>query len=272
MDFVSNQEAQIKKMLQEIGVKNVDELFNAIPASLLHARPDDDDGLSEYEGILLMQSLANKNSFPAYDSYLGAGAYDHHIPAIVSAICSKSEFLTSYTPYQAEASQGMLQIIFEYQSAILALTGMDVSNASLYDGASACAEAILMALRIRKNRKKVLIAKTLHPQYRGVVDLYLQSHSLQVETLPSDNNGQVDYQKAEKLLDDDTAAILIQSPNFFGIMEPLASLSKKAKETGALLLLCANPLNYGIYASAGDLGADIAIGDCQPFGLSLIYI
>ena len=130
------------------------------------------------------RSWPQKILFPAFENYLGAGAYEHHIPALSEAVCSKSEFLTSYTPYQAEASQGMLQIIFEFQSAICALTGMDAANASVYDGASACAEAVLMALRLNKSRKKVLIAESLHPHYRQVVNQYLSSHPFQIETVP----------------------------------------------------------------------------------------
>ena len=142
MDFISNQITQIKAMLESIGIPNIDALFCDIPQHLKLAAPQEDDGLSEYEGMCLMENIAAKNTFPQYVSYIGGGAYEHHVPAIVQAICSKSEFLTSYTSYQAEISQGMLQAVFEYQSAICALTGMDVSNASMYEGASACAEAL----------------------------------------------------------------------------------------------------------------------------------
>src|SRR5689334_13694219 len=154
MDFISNKEPQIKEMLAALGLKSTDELFEVIPSELRLAPPAEDDGLSEYEGMRWMESLAAKNTFPSFDNYLGAGAYEHHVPALVGSLCSKGEFLTSYTPYQPEASQGMLQIIFEFQSSICALTGMDVANASLYDGASSCAEAMLMALRHHKERTK----------------------------------------------------------------------------------------------------------------------
>lgn len=271
MDFISNKSPQIIEMLKEIGITNIEELFANIPAKLRLPSLDVDDGLSEYEGLQLMEQLAAKNSFAQLHSYLGAGAYEHHVPALVGAICGKSEFLTSYTPYQAEASQGMLQAIFEYQSAICALTDMDVTNASLYDGASACGEAVLMALRINKDRNKVLIADSLHPHYRATVDLYTRCHNLQIEVIPRNENGQIDQITLMKQLDANTAAVLIQSPNFLGIMEEVEGFSKAIHEVGALLLLCANPLSYGIYASAGELGADIAIGDTQPFGLSMSY-
>jgi glycine dehydrogenase subunit 1 len=201
--------------------------------------------------------------FPAFDNYLGAGAYEHHIPALVGAICSKSEFLTSYTPYQAEASQGMLQAIFEFQSAICALTGLDVANASLYDGASACGEASLMALRLQKDKNKIVISESLHPHYRQVVEQYLMSHNTEIVLVES--------AAIKQALDDTVAAVLIQSPNFFGIIEDVKSIAQKAKEVGALTILCANPLAYGLYASAAELQVDIAVGDCQPFGLALQY-
>lgn len=271
MDFISNQQPQIEEMLAFIGVKSIEDLFDSIPSILRLKAPIQNDGLSEYEGLRLIEELAAKNIFPSFDSYLGAGAYEHHIPALVEAVCSKSEFLTSYTPYQPEASQGMLQIIFEFQSAICALTGLDVANASVYDGASACAEAILMALRQNKPRQKLLIAESLHPHYRGVISQYLQSHDCPIEWLPFDENFQTKIEKIEQYLDHQTAAILVQSPNFFGALEPVEKFSALAKQTGALSILCANPLSYGIYASAAELGVDIAIGDSQPFGLSLMF-
>lgn len=271
MDFVSNQQAQIDEMLAAIGVNSIDALLTAIPKHLKRTRPTEDDGLSEYEGLRWMEQLAAKNSYLSYDNYLGAGAYEHHVPALVDAVCSKSEFLTSYTPYQAEASQGMLQAIFEFQSAICALTGLDVANASAYDGASACGEALLMALRHKKERNKLLIAGSLHPHYRGVVDQYLHSHQVEVETVPFLTDGSIDTIKMHELLDPSTAAILIQSPNFFGVIEEVRNLTNKAKEAGALVILCANPLSYGLFASAAELGVDIAIGDCQPLGLPLQF-
>ena len=271
MDFISNQNPQIEEMLKAIGIKSIDELFAAIPPALKLKPPEDDGGMSEYEGLRLMEGLAAKNTFPSFENYLGAGAYEHHIPALVGAICSKSEFLTSYTPYQAEASQGMLQVIFEFQSAICALTGMDVANASVYDGASACAEALLMALRQQKSRSKLLVAESLHPHYRGVINQYLGSHDCQVEWIPFGQEGQSELEFLDRQLDDQTAALLIQSPNFFGRMEAVKEFSARAKEKGVLTILCANPLAYGIYASSVEQGADIAVGDCQPFGLALEF-
>lgn len=271
MDFISNQKPQIEEMLAAIGIKSIEELFASIPATFQVKPPLQDDGLSEYEGLRLMEELACKNTFPSFENYLGAGAYEHHVPALVGAVCSKSEFLTSYTPYQAEASQGMLQIIFEFQSAVCALTGMDVANASVYDGASACAEAILMALRLNQPRHKLLIAESVHPHYRGVISQYLRSHDYSIEWIPFESNQQLALEKVKQHLNDQTAAILVQSPNFFGVIEPVKEVFALAKQAGALSLLCANPMAYGIYASAAELGADIAVGDCQTFGIPLQF-
>jgi glycine dehydrogenase subunit 1 len=257
MDFVANQELQIKEMLTAIGIASIDELYTSIPKNLLLSRPMIDDGISEYEGMRWMEAIASKNTFSQFDNYMGGGSYEHHVPAIVSAICSKSEFLTSYTPYQPEASQGMLQAIFEFQSSICALTGMDVSNASVYDGASACAEGLLMALRHHKNRKHIVIADGLNPLYLGVIKQYLSSHEILI-------------QKMEQL-DSDTAAVLIAYPNFFGEIEDIKKLVEQARSVGALVIIAANPLIYGLYRSAAELGADIAVGDCQPFGLPLQF-
>lgn len=271
MDFVSNQEKQIKEMLEAIGIASIDELFRDIPEKLRLAKPLMDDGISEYEGLKLMEGLAAKNSFPQRENYLGGGAYEHHVPALTAAVCGKSEFLTSYTPYQPEASQGMLQIIFEFQSAICALTGMDVSNASLYDGASACAEALLMALRYQKGRHKILIAGSLNPLYRAVADQYLSSQDVHIETIPFLPDGRLDDSSMRQSIDSSTAVILVQYPNFFGVIDNLKDASALAKDTGALTIVCANPLVYGLYANAAEIGADIAVGDTQPFGLPLQF-
>lgn len=271
MDFISNKDCQNEEMLKAMGLSSIGDLFASIPEKLKLAAPEKDDGISEFEGMRLMEKLAAKNSFPSFDNYLGAGSYEHHVPAIVSAICSKSEFLTSYTPYQAEASQGMLQSIFEFQSCICALTGMDAANASLYDGASACAEAVLMALRHRKECNKILISRSLHPHYRLVVEQYVGSHATHIETVPFLEDGSLDFASYKQALDRNTAAVLVQNPNFFGVVEDLFLISAAAKEAGTLTIVCSNPLSYGLLASAAALNADIAVGDCQPFGLSMAY-
>ncbi len=271
MDFISNRESQNSKMRAAIGIEDVIELFHAIPEKIRLAAPEEEDGLSEYEGMRLMERLAADNRYSMYDNYLGAGAYEHHIPAVVSAICSKSEFLTSYTPYQGEISQGLLQAIFEYQSTICALTGLDAANASLYDAASACAESLLMALRLQPDRHQLLIAGNLHPHYRGVAKQYLANVEAHLDELPIQKDGSLDLPSCEQALNTETAAILLSYPNFFGGIEPFQSLIARAKELGILIIVCANPLVYGLYASAAELGADIAVGDTQPFGLPLSF-
>lgn len=271
MDFVSNQEPQIRAMLEAIGIQDIDALFAAIPKEIKLAPPADDDGISECEALLHMEKLAAQNTFTQYDNYMGGGAYQHHVPALVQAITSKSEFLTAYTPYQAEASQGMLQLIFEFQTAICFLTGMDVSNASLYDGASACAEAMLMALRHNKDRNKILVARSVNPQYQKVVQQYVESLNTSIQYIPFDQEGRLDRHALKSLLDDKTAAVLVQSPNFLGLVEDYQHLTQAAKGVGALSVLCANPLAYGIYVSAAEAGFDVAVGDTQPFGLPLHF-
>ncbi len=271
MDFISNQEPQNREMLRKIGIEDVQELFQAIPKNLRLQRPSHDDGISEYEGVQLMESLAAKNAFTHFDNYLGGGSYEHHVPALVAAICGKSEFLTAYTPYQPEASQGMLQIIFEFQSAICALTGLDASNASLYDGASACAEAVLMALRYQRERNKIIIMRSLHPHYRAVVEQYLASHAVELVEVPFLSDGRIDQKALMSALDEKTAAVIVSYPNFLGVIDDIKEVSSQAKKCGAFTIVSANPLAYGLYASAKELGADIAVGDCQPLGLPMQY-
>lgn len=257
MDFVSNTKVQREEMLRSMGINSLDSLFSSIPSSLIHPPPSSDDGISELEALEFMESLSAKNTFSTFDSYLGGGAYAHYIPAIVSTITSRSEFLTSYTPYQPESSQGYLQAIFEFQSVIAALTGLDVANASVYDGASACAEAVLMALRIHKDRKAVILSKGLHPTYRGIIEQYLSG--LDVEILENFETGH------------QIACVLAQSPNFFGVIEEMNVLAKKAHENDSLFIACGNPIAYGLFSPPGEYGADIAVGDCQPLGLGLNF-
>lgn len=271
MDFTGNKKPQVEEMLKAIGVDSIEDLFSDIPKELFLEAPTQDDGLSEFEGIQVMERLAQKNKAHQMDCYLGAGSYEHHQPAFVHAICQKSEFLTAYTPYQAEASQGMLQITFEFQSMITALTGLDVSNASLYEGASACAEAVLMALRIQKKRKKILMAASLNPHYRGVVDQYLSNQEVELVEIPFTKEGLLDEAFIEKHLDETVAGIMVQYPNFFGSIDPVQEIFAKSKEVGALNLLCANPIVFGLYHSARELGADIAVGDCQSLGVPMQY-
>jgi glycine dehydrogenase subunit 1 len=271
MDFVSNQSHQIGEMLISLGISSIDELFADIPKKIKRASPVEDDGLSEWEGIQWMQKLADQNRFAHFENYMGAGCYEHHVPALVGAITAKSEFLTSYTPYQAEASQGMLQSIFEFQSAVCGLTGMDVSNASLYDGASACAEALLMAMRLQKPKQKIVIAQSVHPHYIKVVKQYLECHQAIIEVVPFDKEGLLDISALKAALTPDCAALLLQNPTFLGNVEAVDKAFAIAHEAGALGILCGNPLAYGLYHNAKEWGADIAVGDMQPFGIPMQF-
>lgn len=271
MDFVSNTESQIQEMLKTLGVSSIEALLKSIPPSLLLSPPKEEDGMSESEGIALVQSIGAKSQFSNFKSYLGAGAYEHYVPALVQAVCQKSEFLTAYTPYQAEASQGLLQAIFEFQSAICLLTGMDIANASVYDGASACAEGVLMALRLKPDCTKVYIAESFHPFYQEVVKTYLRGKEVEILKIPFTSEGTLDQEFLQKGLKDQNGIVLIQSPNFFGCIEDVAEVSSKVHAKGGLVVLCANPLAYGVFASAGEVGADIAVGDCQPFGIPLQF-
>lgn len=271
MDFISNQQQQIDEMLASIGISSIEELFVDIPRKIKRDAPTEDDGLSEWEGIQLMHRLANNNRFSGMENYMGAGCYEHHVPALVGAITAKSQFLTAYTPYQAEASQGMLQIIFEYQSAVCGLTGLDVSNASLYDGASACAEAMLMALRLQKTRQRIVVAASLNPRYLAVVRQYLECHGTFIDVVPFDKGGLLDLKALKESLNSDCAALLIQNPNFLGSMDLVQEAFTLAHDAGALAVLCGNPLAYGLYRDAKECGADIAVGDMQPFGLPMQF-
>ncbi len=271
MDFVSNQAHQIGEMLISLGISSIDELFIDIPQKIKRDRPTEDDGLSEWEGIQWMQKLADKNQFSQFENYMGAGCYEHHVPALVSAITAKSEFLTSYTPYQAEASQGMLQIIFEFQTAVCGLTGMDTANASLYDGASACAEALLMALRLQKPKNKIVIAQSVHPHYIEVIKQYIECHEATIEVVPFDKEGLLDFSALKNALTEDCAALLLQTPTFLGNIDAVDKAFTIAHEAGALAILCGNPLAYGLFRNAKEWGADIAVGDMQPFGIPMQF-
>lgn len=271
MDYVSNKQPQIEEMLKHLGISSIDELFSIIPENLKLPKIEKDDGLSEFEAMQLMEQLSQKNSFSKFKNYLGAGAYEHHVPILCSAVCQKSEFLTSYTPYQSEASQGILQALFEFQSTICALTKMDAANASLYDGASAAAEAALMALRIKKPSTHLLIAESLHPHYQAVINQYLSCHDVKIEKVPFLKSGKLDFKHFKAALKSETAAIILQSPNFFGIIEELDEVVMLAKEKKILSIVSANPLSCALFSPPGSFETSIAIGECQPLGIPLSF-
>ncbi len=265
MNYLPVNEKEKNEMLAAAGVSDTGELFSVIPPEARIAGLKLPAGVSEQELTKELYALSSRNrSLNDLVCFRGAGVYDHYIPALVEEITGRSEFLTAYTPYQAEASQGTLQAVFEYQSLICALTGLDVANASLYDGASAVAEAALLAARAT-GRKKIVISRALHPESADVLKTYLQGTGCETVTAPVDVHGATDLSLAASLIDGQAAALIIQSPNFFGTIEDLAA-ARKAAAGGTLLIAAVNPLSLGVLLSPGEAGADIAVGEGQALG------
>ena len=261
-------------MLKVIGAEFVEDLFKAIPDNLRVKKPLNLPApLSEQELIQEMTTLSIKNAtVEEYVSFLGAGAYNHYIPSIVNHLISRSEFYTAYTPYQPEISQGTLQAIFEYQTLICQLTGMDVSNASMYDGASATAEAVLMARRIN-NRSKVILSAAIHPEYREVINTYLSGNRDNIkEVFYCTETGRTLPEAIEKLLDKDTSSVVIQQPNFFGSIEDIKAIAEVVHKNNSILIIAiTEPISLGLLKPPGELGADIVIGEGQAFGNGLNF-
>ena len=260
-----------RAMLQALGFRSIDELFARIipEEARFQGALDLPPALSELEVRKVVESLARQNRADL-TLFIGGGVYDHYIPAAVKHIVSRSEFYTAYTPYQAEVSQGTLQAMYEFQSAICDLTGMEVANSSMYDGASALAEAALMALRIQKKRNRILYSEDLNPRYRQVLHTYTRRQDLEIVEVPTDpRTGQMDLNFVEDALDDRTAALLFQHPNYFGILEEPFRLRELTERVGALLVVAFDPISLGILEPPGAYGADIAVGEGQPLGLPL---
>jgi glycine dehydrogenase subunit 1 len=273
MRYIPNTEEDLKGMLREIGVKNVDELFSVIPKEVREkCSVNLPKSLSEPELIDYMKSVAEENANYCQQScFLGAGAYKHFIPAIVDALISRAEFYTAYTPYQPEISQGTLQAVFEYQTLICQLTAMEVSNASLYDGASALAEAALMARRFTK-KEKVLISDAVHPEYVQVVKTYCQNIPVEIANIPINGDGQTQLDSIESSIDELTSSVILQSPNFFGVIEDIEEAAKIAHSKGALQIQAiAEPISLGLLKPPGEMGVDIAIGEGQSLGLPISF-
>lgn len=257
-------------MLKAIGVPSFEALVANIPQKLRNFDLQIPAGISEMELDRELDEIGavNKN-FKYYTPFIGGGNYDHFIPAVVDRLALRGEFITSYTPYQGEASQGTLQGVYEYQSLICELTGMDYSNASMYDGASSLAEAALLALR-SSGRKKILIPSNVHPEYREVVKTYLSFVDAQVIELPM-KAGAIDEAFLAKSIDQDVAAVIVQQPNFFGILENAHKIAELAHQAGALLIACVNPVSLGILEPPGEYGADIAVGEGQSLGNAVSF-
>ncbi len=270
--YIPNTPDDEKQMLEAIGVESIDELFKDIPESVrlnreLNLKPS----MSELEVSRYLSNLSQQNkSINQLTCFLGAGAYDHYIPSIVGHITSISEFYTSYTPYQPEISQGTLQYIFEYQTLICNLTGMDVSNASLYDGGTAVAEAAFMAANVsRKNQ--IIVSKTVNPQYREVLNTYAHLQKLEVIEI-DDDGGVTNLEELKKHVSDNTAAVIVQNPNFFGIIEDLKAIEEIThSQKKALFIDIVNPISLGILKKPADLGVDIVVGEAQPLGIPLQF-
>jgi len=267
MRFLPHTDEDIASMLGAVGLKDIDSLFSTIPVDCRRAAELNlPEALSEWELNNRMNMLASSvATFPEYRVFAGAGSYEHYIPESVSYLLGRSEFVTSYTPYQPEVSQGTLQAIYEYQTLAARLLGMEVANASLYDGATALAEALLMALRITK-KKRVAISSLIHPFYQQVVRTYLGPTGVSIDKLPYDKEGRTDCSSLEGM--EDCAAVAIQSPNFFGSIENLREAADLAHNNKSLLIAAfTEPLAYALIKNPGSEGADIACGEGQSLGI-----
>jgi glycine dehydrogenase subunit 1 len=274
MPFIPHTEEDVRRMLDVIGVEQIDDLFDEIPADLraktLEHVPE---GMSEMEVTALMHARAREDGQPL--CFIGAGAYDHHIPAAVWQITTRGEFYSAYTPYQAEASQGTLQLLYEYQSMMTALMAMDVSNASLYDGASGLAEAVLMAVRANRKSKsrRILVPRALHPAYRKTVRAIVGNQKIELVELPFDPaTGKTDMAALTGYAGEDFAALVIPQPNFFGVLEDVDAMTDFAHANGILAIAVVNPLAMAVLRPPGEwgeTGADIACGEGQPLGAPL---
>jgi glycine dehydrogenase subunit 1 len=272
MRYIPNSDADRKQMLAEIGVESIEQLFSGIPERLrLRRLLDLPRPLSEPELVEYFRDRAARASIPR-TSFIGAGVYSHYLPIIIDALISRSEFYTAYTPYQAEIAQGTLQAIFEFQTFIAQLTAMEVANASLYDGSSGLAEAVLMGQRITK-KHKFLIARTVHPEYRAVVETYARNLGIQIELVDYAEDGRVDMEKLDRQMTSEVSAIVVQSPNFFGTIEHTHDISELAHNRGALSIVnVAEAVSLGILKPPGQDAsekrtADIVVGEAQSFGV-----
>ena len=270
MRYIPNSPDERAEMLESIGLSSADELFRSIPSDVrLGRKLNITDPLAEPEVIAALEEMAAKNTAAAKPSFLGAGVYSHYSPTVVDHLIQRSEFFTSYTPYQPEVSQGTLQYIFEFQTLICQLTGMEVANASMYDGSTSMAEAYLMAQRVTR-RNKIVVATSVHPEYREVARTYTQHGEAEILEVPFDKaTGRLSDLSA---LDDRTAALVVQSPNFFGCVEDLTSLADAAHAVGALLVVVVTEaISLGMLRSPGACGADIVVGEGQSFGIPMSF-
>lgn len=269
--YIPNSTIQVEEMLKTIGVKSIEDLFSDIPEGIrLKRELNLPKGLSEFETIQKISSYAKQNiSCSEAVCFIGAGIYDHIIPSVINHILLRGDFYTAYTPYQAEISQGTLQSIYEYQSLICALTGMDQSNASMYEAGTSLSEAIFMA-KSHNNKTKVLISATVHPEYRQVVKT-IHNNLSEIIEIDYDDEGATDINKLHNLVKEDVSAVVVQYPNFFGIIEDLEEIGNIAKKSGCIFIVVTNPISLGLLRPPGDFGADIVCGEGQPLGIQMSF-
>jgi glycine dehydrogenase subunit 1 len=272
MPYILNTDQDIKEMLKTIGINSVEELYAHLPSQIkLTKALNLPKGLSEEETRKAIEALSQKNTpIKQFNSFLGAGCYDHYIPSALKALISRSEFLTAYTPYQAEVSQGILQAIYEYQTYICLLTGMDITCASLFDGGSSLAEGVLMSLRLTQ-RKKIVISRAVYPEYRQVLNSYLSGYDFILKEIGFDDSGITGLKAISSLVDDETACVVLQSPNFFGYIENVSEICSIAKSKGALSVLATSPISLAILKEPAVQGVDIVCADGQALGGDLNF-
>lgn len=267
MPFIANTAQQRKQMLSEIGL-SMDDLFADIPSELMRENFNLPIQASEMEALKHLADLAEKNS-THLTCFLGGGFYDHFIPSAVYSIVSRSEFYTAYTPYQAELSQGTLQAIYEYQSVICRLCGMEAANASLYDGGTALCEAMMMALRIT-GRNKIIIDDSVNPIYRVMIQSYTRNLNIELDETHC-TAGMANRNEIMSLLDEDISAVILQNPNFFGCIDDFSEIAEAAHKKGVLLIVSCYPISLGILKTPGEMGADIVTGEGQSLGLPMSF-
>ncbi|MED1794005.1 aminomethyl-transferring glycine dehydrogenase subunit GcvPA [Brevibacillus nitrificans] len=257
-----------REMLDTLGISSIEELFSDIPEEVrFKGALQIPEALSEPELVKYFTGLSNKNvNFSTHVNFLGAGVYQHYTPSTVNHMLLRGEFFTAYTPYQPEISQGELQAIFEFQTMVCELTGMEVANSSMYDGATSLAEAAMMAAG-HTGKKRVIVSRAVHPEARGVLKTYAYGQNVELIEVGINSDGVTDPQALEALINDSTAAVIVQYPNFFGNVEDLSAIESIAHGNGALLITSSNPLALGVLEAPGKLGADIVVGDMQPFGI-----
>ncbi len=267
MSYTGINDEQTKAILSELNVRSINDLFANIPAEvhlkkLLNLPSAMDDITLQTH---LRQLASSNHGTDTLISFMGAGSYDHYIPPVVDALANRSEFVTAYTPYQAEASQGALQVFYEYQTMICELTGMDVANASMYEAGSAIAEAVLMAKDIT-HRNKIIISRNIHPEYVQIIKTYTDALGVEIEMIPAPE-GAVDPAALANMVDDQTASVVVAHPNFFGCLNPLDKIAEVMHNRGGLLITAVNPIALGLLTPPGKFGVDIVVGEGQPLGI-----